>query len=159
MRRELAPVALVPPAVVAPPVMVVPPPVVVAPPAVIAPAPEGPPHVGSGRRIAAWAFVGGGALALVAGGVTWALREARAAEFNEADGGQCFERDGVGVGGPSCEGLRAQTAAFQGASIASFAVGAALGAASAVLFLTAPRGAERASLRCAPSLGGVACAF
>lgn len=109
------------------------------------------------RRALAWSFVGGAALGAVVGGVTWALREARAGDFNEAEGGRCFEQHGVALGGASCEGLRREVTELQTASIISFTAGAAFAVASAVLFVTAPRSPRRASVRCAPSPGGVAC--
>ena len=111
------------------------------------------------RRVVAWSLAGGGALALIAGSVAWALREASAAEFNEAHGGACFEHEGVAYGGPDCEPLRARVSGYQTAAVVTLAAGAALGVASAVLFVTAPSARERTAawVRCAPWPLGLVC--
>ncbi len=132
--------------------------VVTAPPVTppIRPRVPAPPRT---RRVVAWSLAGGGALALIAGSVTWALRESSAAEFNEAHGGACFEHEGVAYGGPECEPLRARVSDYQTATVVTLAAGAALGVASAVLFVTAPGARERTTtwVRCAPSPLGLVC--
>lgn len=105
-------------------------------------------------------LLAGGASLLAAGVAGLGWREASAVSFNAQRAQLCAVNTATGavLGAPECAGLRTQSTAAVGLSVAGFVGGAALGVAGLVLLLRSPSPPARATLACAPEGPGLRCA-
>ncbi len=111
-----------------------------------------------------WITAGGSLLALSFGtfeAVRWA---SKASDFSNMKGpanNPICNSDAVNAGGGSCSMLLSEGHTARALAIGGFAVGAALGITSAILFTRAAPGDQRQAFSCVPALGrpGIDCAM
>jgi hypothetical protein len=111
-----------------------------------------------------WITAGGSLLALSFGAVEAVRWESKASDFDNMKGAgntPVCDADAPNAGGGSCANLLNEGHTARALAIGGFAIGAALGITSAILFSRSVQGDQRHALSCVPALGrsGVECAM
>jgi hypothetical protein len=111
-----------------------------------------------------WIAAGGSLLALSFGAVEAVRWESKASDFDNMKGAgntQLCVANASNAGGGSCANLLSEGHTARDLAIGGFAIGAALGITSAILFSRSAQGDQRQAFSCVPALGrpGIECAM